>query len=384
MRFHPGGWLGGVLLFCLAWTAYGGRFEILPSLYAGFQTEGVAVSADGSVVVGSSGTPSGQRAFRWTEATGTVALPVLAGVTMTWATDVSSDGAWIAGYGGSSFGTRNGWKAFRYHIDGSMDVIEAAGGGIWGKGISGDGQRLAGTSQGAGATDPAVAFTWTVSDGVVPLSGPLYPAPAPTNANAISADGAVIVGDTNNGVSGNGFRWTQQTGMVAVGNFSATATSRDGSVVVGAITTDEGFQAYRWTEIDGIVELPHPGFGPGYTASALGVSGDGSRVVGYIENQSTDLRQAFIWDDIHGNILLKELLENAYGYDLTGWNLTKAYAISDDGNTVVGRGYSPQGADVGFRVFLTPEPSTVTLMLFMGAAGLLRRRGRTQERGNSC
>jgi uncharacterized membrane protein len=124
------------------------------------------------------------------------------------------------------------------------------------------------------------------------------------------------------------------------------------------------------------MELSHPGFGDNYTASALGVSGDGSRVVGYIENQSTDLRQAFIWDDVHGNILLQSLLENAYGYDLKGWTLTKSYAISDDGNTVVGRGINPQGEDVAFRVFLTPEPSTLLLAMGLGAAGLWRRRGR--------
>jgi probable HAF family extracellular repeat protein len=230
---------------------YGGRFEVLPSLFPGFQTEGVAVSADGSVVVGSSGTPAGQRAFRWTEASGTVALPVPAGVGMTWATDVSSDGTWISGYGGSSFGTRNGWKAFRYHIDGSMDVIEVAGAGVWAKGISGDGQKMAGTIHGAGASDAAVAFTWTASGGITPLNGPIYPAPAPTNSNGISADGAVVVGDTNNGAEVKGFRWTQGTGMVGVSNFSATATSRDGGVVVGAIDTDRGFRRIAGARLTG-------------------------------------------------------------------------------------------------------------------------------------
>jgi hypothetical protein len=48
MRFHPSGWPGVVLLISLAAAAHAGRFEILPSLFPGFQTEGVAVSADGS------------------------------------------------------------------------------------------------------------------------------------------------------------------------------------------------------------------------------------------------------------------------------------------------------------------------------------------------
>jgi probable HAF family extracellular repeat protein len=372
MHLRKLGWSTAIGLLCLATLARAGRFEVLPSLSPGFQTEGVAVSADGSVVVGSSGTPGGQRAFRWSEETGIVALPLPPGVTMTWATDISSDGTWISGYGGTSFATRAGWKAFRYNIDGSMDVIENPSGGVWARGISGDGSKMTGTIQGAGATDPATAIIWTPPGGVAPLSDPLYPPPAPTNANAISADGAVVVGDTNNGMVANGFRWSEPGGMVAVSNFSASATSRDGGVVVGLITGDDGFQAYRWSESTGPLELPHPGFDD-YTAAALGVSGDGSRVVGYIEDPATDLRSAFIWDDTHGTLPLQQLLEESYGYDLDGWHLTKAYAISDDGHTVVGRGINPQGEDVAFRVYLTPEPSAAILVLLAGAGGLLKR-----------
>lgn len=366
----------GVLVLSMACAAYGGRWEILPPVFPGYQTEGVAVSADGSVVVGSTGTPTGQRAFRWTEATGMVTLPVPAGVTMTWATDVSNDGNWISGYGGSSFGTRSGWKGFRFQVGGALDVIEVEGKGVWAKGISGDGQRIAGTVQGVAARDPSEAFTWTLSGGLASLSNPLYAPPGPSNANAISADGGVVAGDTGSadGMQRSGFRWTGPAGMSAVGNFTASAASRDGSTVVGTIATDHGFAAFRWTEPQGVVELPHPGFGSNYTSAALGVSGDGSRVVGYIEDQSTDLRQAFIWDQTHGYVLLQDLLENVYGYDLTGWSLTKAYAISDDGNTVVGRGLSPQMTQEAFRVYLTPEPSTLSLVLVSGATGLLRRR----------
>ena len=273
-----------------------------------------------------------------------VTLPLPPGVSMTWATDLSDDGNWISGYGGSSFSTRSGWKAFRYQVGGGLDVIEADQKGVWAKSISGDGQRIAGSARVSLPSLQSEAFTWTLSTGVVPLSSPLYPPPGPTNANAISADGSVVVGDTgsSDGLQRSGFRWSEPLGMSAVGNFTASAASRDGGTIVGTITTDHGFAAFRWTEAQGLVELPHPGFGSNYTSAALGVSGDGSRVVGYIEDQNTDLRQAFIWDNTHGYILLQDLLENVYGYDLTGWSLTKAYAISDDGNTVVGRGLSPQ------------------------------------------
>jgi hypothetical protein len=40
---------------------------------------------------------------------------------------------------------------------------------------------------------------------------------------------------------------------------------------------------------------------------------------------------------------LKGILTNIYGLDLTGWTLTGASGISDDGKTIVGRGINPDG-----------------------------------------
>ena len=60
MRWHSGSGFAVSFLF-ITCSAYAGSWEILPPLFPGYQTEGVAVSADGSVVVGSTGTPAGQR-----------------------------------------------------------------------------------------------------------------------------------------------------------------------------------------------------------------------------------------------------------------------------------------------------------------------------------
>jgi probable HAF family extracellular repeat protein len=73
-----------------------------------FFTSASGVSADGSVVVGTGGTPARTfEAFRWTEATGIVGLGDLPGGAFSSAArDVSADGTIIAGGGTSAAGGR--------------------------------------------------------------------------------------------------------------------------------------------------------------------------------------------------------------------------------------------------------------------------------------
>ena len=51
--------------------------------------------------------------------------------------------------------------------------------------------------------------------------------------------------------------------------------------------------------------------------------------------------EAFIWDNANGMRKLKDVLVNDFGLDLTGWTLTIARGISDDGLTIVGDGIKP-------------------------------------------
>ncbi len=352
----------------------------------GSPTEAVAVSADGSVVVGSYHTPAGQRAFLWTTAGGRVPLDQPTDLTWSWATDVSANGDYVSGYGGSQFGTREGWEGIRWHVGGNFDRIAVPDAAVWLNGISGDGSIVAGTSQGVAANDPEMAFRWTKDTGIDYI-GSLYEAlPIHRSSTvAISADGLTIVGDSI-GVDGttsyrDAFRWTQGEGMTSLGAFTANAVSRDGQVVVGAINTNEGFRAYRWTQADGFDPLGT--LGPNQTSAALGVSGDGRRVVGYVEDQGTDLRTAFVWDEGKGMRLLQDVLVNEFGFgnELDGWTLTKVYAVSDDGSTLVGRGYyqpdpEQSGQDLAFRAVF-PEPATLSLLAL---GGLLALRGRRRQR----
>jgi hypothetical protein len=283
----------------------------------------------------------------------------------------------IVGYDGNSFGTRRNWEGLVWEGSGSPTEVAVSGKGVWLKGVSGDGSVAVGTMWGVEAADLSEAFRLPSGGAPAPLSGPLYPGSnVQSDADAVSKDGLVIVGDTQKitPFAGSGYRWTDATGMTAVGDFAANAVSRDGSVVVGTMNPSDGFQAYRWTQADGVVRLGL--YAPGYTSQALGVSGDGLTVVGFVENNSTDLRQAFIWKEGWPAMrLLQDVLMERYDFtELNGWSLTKAYAISDDGITIVGRGYSPQHADEAWRAVMLPEPGTLCLLALGGLAMLKRKR----------
>ena len=368
------GWcLVAVFLCTTAVDAKEKSFQGLGDLTGqGYGSEARAVSADGSVVVGSSGTPDGQQAFVWTQATGMVPLATPAGQLWSWASAVSIDGDWVAGFAGSSFGSAAGWEGVRWHVStGALDRIAVPGAGVWAKGISGDGSVVVGSAA-------EEAFRWTSAGGLVGL-GTLYEAlpVSRSNAEAVSADGLVVVGDSI-GIDGDtsyrdAFRWTEGDGMTGLGAFTAVAASTDGAVIAGTISpgTACDWEAFRWTEAGGIVPLGT--YAPDHDSYAQGASGDGSRVVGYIEEAGDGPQRAFFWDAPHGIRLVQDVLENDFGLDLTGWRLTQAWGVSNEGPTIVGRGIH-NGVEEAF-VAVLPEPATLSL-LALGALAVIGRRRR--------
>jgi uncharacterized membrane protein len=164
-------------------------------------------------------------------------------------------------------------------------------------------------------------------------------------AYAISADGSVVVGQGE----GRAVRWTAATGTVGVGPVSgpvssnAQGISADGTVVVGWHTDG----AFRWSVSDGFLIL-----GPGEAEDA---SGDGSVVVGGSNGE------AFFWDAIGGWRPLEDVLVDDYGLDVTGWELSGAFGISDSGLTIVGTGTNPSGDKEGW-IAVIPEPTTALLL----------------------
>ena len=333
-------------------------FQGLGYLTGGTCSEATAVSPDGSVVVGTSCTASGVQAFRWTAAEGIVGIPIPAGLVESWATDVSADGKYVLGHGRKSDSPPYEYEGFRWHVSGGLDRIAAPGLNIVAKGISGDGSIAVGTSWGTGIEDEV--FRWTAEGGITRLVGLSAGGANRTNADGISADGLVVVGDGiyDGDPYRDCFRWTEGE-VIGLDAHTANATSSDGAVVVGGLDNHETalFEAYRWTRETGIVLLGTPL--PNFHSRALAVSDDGSVVVGYVQNNSGfDEQKAFIWDQGHGMRLLQDVLEDDFGLDLSAWRLTETWAswkatgISQDGSTIVGTALNAEGRQEAWRAVL--------------------------------
>lgn len=141
------------------------------------------------------------------------------------------------------------------------------------------------------------------------------------------------------------FRWKQESELVCSGlpaNGSnrgyANDVSGDGLSIAGYSEKLNGDNlAFSWREGVGFQDL---GFPPGDRESvANGISGDGNRIVGY--SRRADFR-AVLWDGANGIRDLRRWLVNDFGLNLNGWLLDTAYAISSDGNTIVGVRITPK------------------------------------------
>jgi hypothetical protein len=120
---------------------------------------------------------------------------------------------------------------------------------------------------------------------------------------------------------------------------SAEGISSDGTTIVGWSRLGAGAEvATRWDGAGAALLGTLPG---DFRSRALDASGDGSLVVGWSEH-AVQGRRAVVWDALSGLRDLRDVLEDDYGFDLTGWVLREARGISDDGTVIVGMGKSPQ------------------------------------------
>jgi len=334
-----------------------------------FGSGALGVSGDGSTVVGfgtdGNGGFGGKSGFVWTAGGGMVSL----GANSRQANDASLDGSVVVGAGRVGIGS----EAFRWTSGGGLTLIgnsSADASEAWG--VNADGSVIAGF----GGTSPS-AWRWTSGTGLVALQAgtsnpgatpPIVGLDNPNSAKGVSNDGSVITGfGTNSTVpSFEPFIWTAADGAVSLGALDGTtsfgaprghAVSGDGTTIVGiakSTLASSNPVAFRWTAATGMVSLGSLPTGVFFTSQALDVSGDGSMVVGHSNGSSE--RAAFIWDATNGMRDLKTFLEGAHGLDLTGWTLTSAEAISDDGMVIVGVGVSSNGQEAWMAII--PEPST--------------------------
>ncbi len=319
-------------------------------------SEAHAVSADGSTVVGMS-MINGQwsHAFRWTKDTGIVDLGSFNPFMDSGADAVSADGSVVVGF--------NAAWACRWTSNGGMFALLDPNGVApthgSASGITPDGRIIVGAAH--TPTYNVEAFHWTQKTGIVFLGR--LPGGTASGALAVSADGAVIVGGaTAPGFpNSEAFRW-QSGQMIGLGalpghNYSdASAVSADGRIVVGISAGSNSGDGFRWTAETGIQPLG---------GGASSISADGSVIVGD-HNGAPAFLDANGWHD------LRDVLVNQYHLDLSAWTLGDGIAgVSADGRTFVGTGFHSGYGWEGWIAHI-PEPGCLALLALGAAAG--RRR----------
>ena len=328
-----------------------------------FRSEAIGVSPDGSVVVGASHTNVGGTnvtgGFVWTTQTGIQPLTYPQGFgpgSYARGVAITPTGIVVTGIVPHP---PNSPQAYRWSPQEGMVALGANCNNNLGPSdayaISGDGSTVVGIGC------PIYAFRWTQRYGMESLG-------ALQNQNYnwafdVSGDGGVIVGRSWGIGIAEAFMWTEENGMVGLGDLdggefksSAQGVSYDGTLVVGYGTPKSNFpnvtEAFLWVEGKGMTGLgaigPFPV--PISVANAVANTPNGAVVVGESGSifPETD---AFIWDEKNGMQNLRKVLMSEHGLQqLNQWKLMSARDISADGKTIVGIGINPQGQQEGWVV----------------------------------
>lgn len=335
-------------------------FQSIGTLSGEGNSSGVwGISGDGKTVVGYSLDDGVQEAIRWSQASGLVGLGFVPGGDDSTYAQCASFNGWLIG--GAGVGEEGSAAWTWSEATGLTSIVPPGADQEMGfypfnlRGMSADGGVLVGQ---AIVDGEEMAFRWSETEGFVAL-GDLPGSVVNSAAFAASGDGNVVVGRS---VSDNGteaFRWTQESGMVAMGDLpggsfgsSALGVSADGSTIVGNASDATGSVPFRWTELTGMVSLGGLPGGDG-TGNAYDVSANGGIVVGASDGPNGI--EASIWNSTDGMRSVKEVLENNFGIDLTGWHLERAEGISDNGCVLAGRGVNPDGIDEGWVARLVLE-----------------------------
>jgi probable HAF family extracellular repeat protein len=245
------------------------------------------VSADGSVIVGSSWYAGGAtrvQAFKYANGTMT-GLGFLGGGNYSYADGVSADGSVIVGTALTLNNAKT--EAFKY-TNGTMTGLGNLGGNSGANnssayGVSGDGSVIVGRSW----LNTTTFHAFKYADGIMTDLNSLAGSVGKSTAYAVSADGSTIVGNsyyTGGGTNFHAFKYANgtMTDLETLGGLSSTAygVSADGSVIVGesknALNKTRAFKYANGIMTDlGVLG------GTSYTSSsAFGVSPDGLVIVG--------------------------------------------------------------------------------------------------------
>ena len=286
----------------IRWTQAGGM-TFLGDLPGGpIRSWGTGVSDNGMVVVGEGrydALPEQFQATRWTPGTGTVGLGFLPGGALSSSEGVSADGSVVVGTSQSASRNR---QAFRWTDAGGMQGLGGLQAGLnsFAFGTTPDGGMVYGASQ-AGSTMNAAYWTaadgWT-SLGMLPGGSPFFGA----NITNASADGSVLAGNSSsaNAIMFEPIVWNATDGMQGLGFLEVghemaitTGMSGDGQTVIGVSGPFSGInrKPFIWDAVNGMRNMSDvlvSDYGVdlnGWTLIEAGdISRDGSTIVGYGAN----------------------------------------------------------------------------------------------------
>jgi uncharacterized membrane protein len=334
----------------------------------------LAVSSDASVVVGFAEGTDGTEAVRWTHGAGLEGLgQPTASEPFSKATGVSEDGSVIVG----TAVTGDGGRGFRWTTGSGHTFLGTyscflCDPATTADGISADGLSVVGSGLESGfvGTYQVNSSRWANGGTGIDDLGDLPGGGDAGVALDASADGSVIVGETDSTAGTSGFFWTSGGGISEVPGLPGAAyragglaISDDASTIVGQANSDPGstnvLEPVRWTGA-GYTVIENLGALPGQTSSrgrAHDASPDGGLIVGTTRDLAGQ-DAAFLWDATSGMRSLAEVLAVEYGLDLGAWQLHEARGISEVNAfgevTVVGVGTNPSGDSEGFVAVLSP------------------------------
>lgn len=390
----------------MRWTSADGM-QMLGTLPGDVSSWAAAVSADGSVIAGTSGDLDVHRPFRWTLSTGMIEIDgwseacswwrtigmdavgsrILAGVHCgavssdtariwtaeegwqesgpfpfaVWSTcsGLSGDGSTLAGQVTDASGTR----AFVERPESPavrLPLPEGMHSGFAGA-VNGSGSVVFGSSSGPSGS---VDLRWLLAEGGSYEAMPLGPTgTASTLFTAASASGAVAVGRRwDIGLGWRAVRWRDGLGLDDLGTLSGTwsyaeGVSGHGSIIVGTSDADSGSgRAFRWSQASGMEALP-PDDGTGSWATAI--SADGSAIAGQVTIPPDFNHFGCMWRSNEPPLLL-ELPSDGYA--------TRPRATSATGTVVAGSRVDWMGTHKA--TFWSAATGAADLGTYLAAQGL--------------
>ena len=343
-----------------------------------------AVSADGSVVAGTTTSGSSPVSFRWTQATGLVPLGRPMAVGGGGNPGISADGSKVAFGIGSldlSYSTwghwsqATGWQELMPPPPPDGGTQDGSYGSVWA--LSGDGNTVVGLYNRPGQGNRAHASRWTAATGVEDLGGTTTG--QASRANAVNHSGSVIGGwvETPQGpwrpavwTNGTIQLLTDYDPLTTEGIGEVRAVNPSGDILVGFVrglpAPDSPRGVAMWKRVNGAFDpVQLLGWVEGTDPSGLNVpyavSGDGRIIIGYVTFDGSPFNTSgFVWTEAAGVVDVDAWLADNGVFVDPNFNITSLTAMTPDGSQIFGSGQmaTPPYTRRAFRITV---PKTVSV-----------------------